>query len=136
MRILLSIAIFFSLMSCSQTEPFIQRSVYYIYDKDHYFARGPIRSTFTYEKVIMAPGAFNEKIPRVMVLIHEKKDTIFKKPNSFLKNGQYFNSKWLEVNAGHLFELFDTVRIYMIEKIENTDSIAFYRVKKFVVYNE
>lgn len=68
-------------------------------------------------------------------------DTVFVMPKSILKSIDYFDSSWLK-NDSNLYYFvgrirygskmsIDTLRIFMIEKKENTDSILFRRVNRF-----
>lgn len=141
MKTLLIIFIFFSLLNCSRKsknpEPFIPRSVYYIYDQERFFRRdaGPA-PYFSYSKLMQ--DIYHEDRPWMYCLVRPRKNTTFFKKNvSYLDSIKYYDSKWLKNNVGKLWALYnDSVKIYMIEKIEGTDSILFNPVMRATVLSE
>ena len=69
-------------------------------------------------------------------------DSVFYKPKSFLNSIDYFDSEWLkkEENLDSFWlpascwrcgGLYDTLEIYLIQPIENTDSLIFRQVHRW-----
>lgn len=121
----------------------VYKKVYYFYDEDHVLKKHQHVDVTIYAiitTVTMHPESkYSYKAGIMYQFNHFKEDTSFIKPKSFLKKIDYFDSEWLkkDSNLKYFWNIpngsrtrSDRLKIYLIEKVENSDSLLFMRVNR------
>ena len=151
MNVLILLLILLPLSGYSK-KPDIYKKVYYFYDEDKVFhkeeSKGDIwftiRKPHWFPPLLYNPSV-DSRFPTLYYLIYKKGDLVFAKHKSYLSKIEYFNSRWLnnETNLRYFWRLPEedknhrgVLKIYMIEKIENTDSLLFRCVIRRVLGSE
>ena len=148
--------IFTVLWGCNRN-PEIKEKVYYFYDSGMIFEKeqSDHMVRFVYKKPIIEVLDDTLKYIRgtcVYGLVHYNGDEVFIKQKSFMDSIQYYDAEWLknELNPHLFWQLTDnessirwrvdwgsfyrsdTLKIYYIENINNSDSLLFWRVNREV----
>ena len=152
------ILIFLSFFGCSK-KPDLTKKVYYFYDDGKVFQKEKgkhmIRYVYRYPILedINDTFKYNQGIC-VFFLDYYEGDPVFAKQRSFLDSIQYNNADWLKKDSNLIlfwrsvdnetsyqwrvdwesYYKFDSLTIYYIEKIENSDSLLFRRVNRDVLW--
>lgn len=129
--------------------------VYYIYDTENIFKIDTIGSIISYSISKPIYSSWDDSISfeiskKGYFLMHNQKinssvfsDTTIIKNESFLDSIKYFNSDWFknEENLNRFWEIptyfndgkSDSLKIYFIKSMRNTDSISIKRVHRFFI---
>jgi len=134
---------------CQSKPTIIKAKTYYFYNAKELFHCNNIivdsyshYLSYTTDKEIPPRDSFSvERGYKVYELIHYSKfsnyrDTSFVKPKSYLDSIDYYSTEWFkkEENLDKFWKTssgrFDSLKIYVVEPIEGTDSLMFRRVHR------
>jgi hypothetical protein len=122
-------------------KPGIYKKVYYFYDSENVLKKHPSNWGIIYgtSKPIRyrGLGVWSEGLA-LYNLIYKQGDFVYTKPKSYLKTIHYFDSQWLksEANLKNFWSPDNSMKIYLIEEIPNTDYLIFRRVDARLILPE